>query len=316
MAITPNEWVKIRAEINAAVEPLKPTGMRKVAKVLKEWGLLGILTAAVLGLFAQSYSRLGKEQYFEGQTTATLNQVNENIGGLQKSYSALRDDVTALKIQIVTLQPAAQFKAQLSQLRPALVEATQQQSKIPPQIISDLQTKLQLVGTDAPSYWPVVAQFVTFRSIAGSSWPLKNLPNCRDTKPSQANLPVSSASGQLNEKLKSYQDCRFTLDSSVDGGWINPLIVEGEVIFFTRCVVEYHGGPLEIRFDLAQNRVVDSFKHGTHAMSMSVDRTITLTDCIFQLSVDQSPSEQAKQLTTFLLTQNTKQISLPIRKLS
>ena len=100
----------------------------------------------------------------------------------------------------------------------------------------------------------------------------------------------------------------------MDGAWLNPLIVEGKVLFFTRCVVEYHGGPLEIRFDLAQNRVVDSFKHGAHAMTMSVDRTITFTDCIFQLSVDQSPSEQAKQLTAFLLNQNTKTIALPTRK--
>jgi hypothetical protein len=49
-------------------------------------------------------------------------------------------------------------------------------------------------------------------------------------------------------------------------------------------------------------------------MTMSVDRSITFTDCIFQLSVDQSPSEQAKQLTAFLLNQNTNTIALPTRK--
>lgn len=316
MAITPNEWAKIRSEIDAAVEPLKPIGMGKVKKVLKEWGLLGILAAAVLGLFAQSYSRLGKEQYFEGQTTATLNQVKDNTQGLQKDFAALRDEIMTLKIQVLAVQPIAQFRSHLPELRPSLAQATSQQSKIPPAIISDLQTKLQTVGTDAPGYWPVVAEFVTFRSIAGSSWTIKNLPNCRDTKPKDASLNMNGLTSPLGVNLLEYDDCRFTFDSSVDGAWLNPLIVEGKVLFFARCVVEYHGGPLEIRLDLTQNRVVDSFHKGTHAMTMSVDRTITFTDCIFQLSVDQSPSEQAKQLTAFLLNQNTRTIALPIRKLS
>jgi hypothetical protein len=323
MSINRTDWDKINATIKTQVETQlrkqpKDGDEHKASRWMKDWQVPAIvvgLVAVVLGvLLTQSYDRNGKQERFQGETTATLSQVKENIGTLQKDYSTLRDEITTLKIQVLAVQPIAQFRSHLPELRPSLAQATSQQSKIPPAIMSDLQSKLQTVGTDAPGYWPVVADFITYRSIAGSSWTIKNLPNCRDTKPKDASLNMNGLTSPLGVSLLEYDDCRFTFDSSVDGAWLNPLIVEGKVLFFARCVVEYHGGPLEIRLDLTQNRVVDSFHKGAHAMTMSVDRTITFTDCIFQLSVDQSPSEQAKQLTAFLLNQNTKTIALRTRK--
>lgn len=325
MPIGKPDWEKIRATVKTEVEARfraeskRPASSEpnKIIRGLKEWGVLGIAGGLALLLLAQSYDHNGKEQRFEGETTTTLTQVKENIQGLQKDVSAVKDEVAILKLQIAVSQPIAQFKSHLSELRPSFGLAQRQGSKIPTAIMLDLQSKLRTVGTDAPNYWPVVADFVSYRSISTASWAIKTLPNCRDTKAETTTLNFNTNEApKLAANILGYHDCRLVLDSTLDGAWLNPLIVDGKVIIFKRCVVVYNGGSIEIRIELAKNRVVDAVGQEGHAMKLSVDNALTFDDCIFEVSVEQSPGEHAKQLTAFLLNQNAGSIALPIRKAS
>jgi hypothetical protein len=319
------DWDKVRTTVRAEVEAQVSAALKQQSsegntiRWMKDWQLPAIVVgcvAVVLGiLLTQSYDRNGKQEHFQGEVGATLTRVKENIQGLQNDVSSIKDEVATLKLQIALSQPIAQFKSHLSELRPSLALVQQQRSKIPPAIMSDLQSKLRTVGTDAPSYWPVVADFVSYRSVSAASWAIKTLPNCRDTKPSATTLNFNTRdTAKLAANMLGYHDCRLAIDSTLDGAWLNPLIFDNKVIFFKRCVVVYNGGSIEIKLDLAKNRVVDAVRQGVHAMTLSVDNALTFDDCIFEVSVEQSPSDQAKQLTAFLLAQNTGTIALPIRK--
>ena len=110
-----------------------------------------------------------------------------------------------------------------------------------------------------------------------------------------------------------YENCRITLDSTEDGDKLNSLLREYATITFNRCLVAYHGGP--IKFTLAwQDHVVDSVrgKNGGGLQLAISSETLSFVDCLFDFSLQDSPSPEGQQLTKLILAQTTSTINLPV----
>lgn len=321
MPLNKGEWKIIDEKIEAAIKQSQPRGWKKALHVMREWGVLAVNISVILGLvalaatqFYQANARLAKEAAFEATTDQSLKGIQGDIGGI-------KTDVAKLNLALSAAKPIAQFKASLPELRSSIAAAQKQNAKMSPALMADLQSKLMSVCTDVPSYWPVVADFITYRSYRSASWsPPANLPNCRDTQPStttlQNNFQMNGKPQKLETKLVGYHDCRFALDSTLDGNWLNTLI-DKAAVFFKTCVILYSGGPIVARLDLArQTRVVDSVVEGTHGMTVSISDSLQFEDCVFEFTVQPSPNQQAKTLTELLLNQSAPTIKLPIQKLS
>jgi hypothetical protein len=322
MAVSKDEWNKIEAlvasRIEASVKELRPSGWRNALQLLREWGLLGVNVSVILALvvfaatqFYQANARLGKEERFEGKTEEQLKQIRDSIADINARLSKLSLNFSAS-------QPISQFKSTLPELRSNIATAQKQNVKLPSTVLGDLRSKLAGTKADAPDYWPVVADFITYRSVSSASWSIPtNLSNCRDTKARTAtlneNFTLNGVPQKMAVDMNGFVNCRFTLDSAVDGEWFNRLITKPSVIFFDKCVIVYNGGPVVARLDLAyKEHVVDSVAVGQGTSRLTVSNSVAFDDCIFEISVENTPTEQAKGLTQRLLAQEPPKMSLPI----
>ncbi len=322
MPLTKTEWKTIEDKLEAAIKQSQPRGWKKALHVTREWGVLGVNISVILALLAlsasqfyQANTRLAKEAAFEATT-------DQSLKGIQGDIVGIKTDVAKLNLALSASKPIAQFKASLPELHSSLTVAQKQNVKVSPTLIADLQSKLATVGPDAPNYWPAAADFVSYRSFNNATWsPPANLPNCRDTQPStttlQNNFQMNGKPQKLETKMMGYHDCQFAFDSMLDGNWLNTLIDRKAAVFFKTCVILYSGGSIIARLDLAhQTRVVDSVADGTHSMTVSISDSFQFEDCVFELSVQPSPTQQAKALTALLFTQNTSKITLPLAGIS
>lgn len=324
MPIRNDDWEAIDDAIAKAIAEsivtLKPSGWRKALNLLREWGVLATIATVIVALLAiaagaiyQATARVRKEATFETTTERDLKEIRGDI-------ALIRADLGKLALSTTAALPLADFRANLSDLRFSMANARKQDLKIPSKIIDDLQTKLTSVDTDAPTFWPAAAEFISYRSINRTPWvPPGILPNCTDSKPRtetlSQGLEVWGQQRKLEVKLGEYRDCRLTLDSPVDGERLDSLLVgDVPVIGFYHCFIVYRGGPIKLA--LAWNHRVVSSVSDNKGNSITLSATgsaLKFADCVFEFSIEQSvPSMQAQQLTRLILSQKATTIEIPL----
>lgn len=118
-----------------------------------------------------------------------------------------------------------------------------------------------------------------------------------------------------------YKNCRFVLDSETQDQKLNA-ILKGEtpVIVFQDCLIEYHGG--EINLILAWNKQPFTFvvppnspedKSPPHVYHLNMTGpAIDFQNCLFTLSFQNTPPPNGRLLSTTLLAENATSVSLPI----
>src|ERR1039458_930089 len=137
--------------------------------------------------------------------------------------------------------PLAEFKATLPDLSDALATVSQQKIAIPSNVVSDLRQKVATTDAQAPGYWPVAAELVSYHSQDALVRP--NLPNCTDHEP----VPMQVNATKTGIHNAYYENCRFTLDSASDDAKVNDILIEEAfALDFRHCLIVYRGGDINL----------------------------------------------------------------------
>jgi hypothetical protein len=132
---------RIADAIEAAIAPLKPSGLRKALFAMREWGgliayagvIIALLSVAA-GAFYVAIARVDKQARFEVNTGRDLTEIRASI-------TAIRSELAKLTLSADATLPLSDFKANLPALRSSLANARRQESKISPKLVEDLQTR-------------------------------------------------------------------------------------------------------------------------------------------------------------------------------
>jgi hypothetical protein len=304
-----------------APAPTPPTAVEQIKTWTNTWQGLVTLAVPLIALVAY-LANLGFKTSSLSDSVSTINKsldkTSDRIEGVQQNIADINTRLALLNLKFELSRPIVELKSNLGRLRSEIANVQSQHLKLPSSVVSEVQSKIIAVPNDAPDYWATVADFIGFRSLNSVSWTISgNLPNCRDTTPAtdtlQQNFTVNGVPQKVSVQMAGFSRCRLTLDSVVDGEWLNRLISEPHMVSFKECVIVYNGGPIVARLDLAAKpKVVDSVKAGKGTVTASVERSITFDDCVFEIAADKTPTEQAKALAKRLLAQNPPKITLPI----
>jgi hypothetical protein len=309
------------------LDSLKPHGWRKAAFRLRELGPVATIIAAFLTLLAiaagavyQATARVAKEAIFETNTERDIKDIKTAIQGIQV-------DLAKQSLINHAALPLPDFKTTLSEVGSAIASANQQEVKVAPSVIGNLQHKLIAAGDNAPGFWPATAEFISYRSFntVNGTFPV-NLPTCTDRKP----LPMEVFIGQSEERTRKlneefpqlsdeaegtkseikvlsalYQDCRFTLDSPEETARI-PDLGQGRsyVVTFRHCQIVYHGGQVTLLTPHPGLTAITGKSATRSDVLIMSGQTVRFENCLFVFLMSSQPPSEGQQLTQQLLTQS------------
>jgi hypothetical protein len=260
------KWLteEIATQVAVAVDALRPRGWQKFVCWLREWGLVGTNFAVILTLLGltltsayYAFTRVSKEASFEGTTEQRLKIVESEI-------EKIDDELTTENIANQAALPIPNLRASLPELHASLATARQKNLKVPDSVLGELSNKLASIETNEPTFWPVAASLISYRSfvLVGTPQGWEAFPPCPgmadlDASPGatvQANTPEGKPTGpKVPIQRIGNQDCTIQLDGKRGSRWD-----------CTHCVVKYSGGPVSLHdvhftdclfiFDLPQNR--------------------------------------------------------------
>jgi hypothetical protein len=287
-------------------------GWGKLTGFIKDWSGAGAAVAILVLFFTQWTG------YVEFRT-----KTGDRLDNIEKTLNQITQDSTKQSLLTHAALPVADFKATLSDLRSTLAKAKQQNVKVSPKVIGDLQEKL-IASTDAPTFWPAAAEFIAYRSLATTSWSApKNLPICTDRPPTRTTLTVLSPT-QIQVNPGVYENCRFSLDSPQEDEQLNRYLTmpaEGKslTIMFKHCLIVYHGGQINLVTALNERNVPylvgppeHPFAKGT--VNVAVTNAIEFRDCLFDIELQNAPPEPGQQITRLLLASTGTDVKLPLGK--
>jgi hypothetical protein len=278
----------------------------KVTGFIKDWGGTGAAVAILI------FALMRWEAYVEFRTNT-----NNRLANIEKILGGIQADLAKQSLINQAALPLPDFKATLPDLSAALAIAKQQNVKISPKVIGDLQDKLT-ASTNASSFWPTAAEFISYRSQVTAtdfqSLIHPDLPKCADHAP----IPVQTKEGgpANGEWIPSYyHDCRFTLDSEQEvkelSTWLDD---RAFVLTFRHCQIAWHGGEINLLTTLDNsNKPGPAYtSEGAELFAVS-GRYLHFEDCLFLFTVSSTPAQDGQEFTQQLLTQNGRTIDFPRR---
>jgi hypothetical protein len=244
--------------------------------------------------------------------------LNDTANQIRTAQVGLENTVAKQNIIAYSLLPSDNFKAILTDISSVISTAKQKNIKVSPQVIEDLQGKLN-ASIDAPGYWPAVAEFISYRSVNNTSWVAPgDLPRCTDSPPTHATVKEILHQGNptvLSLNPGVYENCRFDLDSPQEDELLNSFLVGSTpMITFKHCVIGYRGGVINILIALDEQDAPISFP-GTDMKGVGhtiVNNTLEFDDCLFDIAFQDVPPRQGQKLTQFLLANQGPIIKLPL----
>jgi hypothetical protein len=316
--------VQVKHGIAEAVDEFKPHGWKKAAFWIRQLGPIATSIAIIVTLLGitlsslyYSFSNVREETKFRTTTEDALKSIKSDIADI-------RGNLGKQSVINHAALPLSEFKATLPDLRSAIATVKEQDVKVAPNVISDLQQKL-LTAKDAPDFWPTAAQFINYRSqLAISDFQdlqRPTLPDCTDHDPSPTKVEtISKDRHQFTVRSGYYDNCRLTLDSPQDDAKINSILESTAfMLTFRHCVVVYRGG--EINLIVAfNNRPLTLFPIGHPESAFTTapftGRTLFFENCLFEIELDGQPPLPGQQFTQNLLATNGTKIGFTVSKAS
>ncbi|MGB8782378.1 MAG: hypothetical protein WCD02_04625, partial [Terriglobales bacterium] len=214
-----------------------------------------------------------------------------------------------------------EFKETLPELGSAIASAKQQNVKVSPKVIGDLQDKLT-ASVNAPDFWPVAAEFISYRSFNNTSWSAPpNLPTCTDSEPSESTVSILSPT-QATINPGVYENCRFTVDSPQEDARLNEIIQKRmAVVIFRHCVIVYRGGPINLvlafnKYNVPWSAEPEKGRAMGGTVNISVRDAVQFRDCLFDFVLHNEPPKAGQELTQLLLVNSSNEIRVPLSMLS
>lgn len=310
---------EIKVQLSLAADVFKPHGFRRVTHFLWEWGLAGaaitvpltlLAICVAVGIFAVSGIK---------ENTQFRTHTEDKLATIEGEVKAIRRDLATQSLINHAFLPLPDFKATLPEVGFAIAAAKQQEVKVAPKVINNLQQKLIASGERDPGFWPTTAQFISYRSSLTAPALKPNLPDCTDRDPS---LPkVTDVERQNPPKftfnIPIYEGCRLTLDSQKDNERINWLLVHKlPFIAFKRCLIVYRGGAVNliVAFDKKHFVVhIGDNPKGPTMFSTFSGHTLSFADCIFDFSFDSAPPIEGQRVAESLLVQTGPSLNLYLK---
>ncbi len=242
------------------------------------------------------------------------------MAGMRNNVAGVQGELARQTVTADAALPASEFKAALPELGPAIAATRRQKLKVSPKVVSDLQQHLTATDADkTPSFWPTVAEFISFKSFNSASWAAPaNLRACTDSAPTPATVKEVQSPRQMTINPGVYENCRFTLDSPQEDERLNSFLTHSTPqIAFKHCVIVYRGGTINLIISLDERNAsytVGSSEHpmGTGTVNVSVANTLEFRDCLFDLVLHNAPPQPGRQLTQLLLAATDTTITVPI----
>ena len=254
---------------------------------------------------------------------ATLSKLEQSTAAADatlKTLSPFIQDVIRHQFESASKLSAVELQQRLPAIKDLLAIAKDQNVKVEPELPARLGEKLLHVHADAPDYWSVAGDLISYRSFNQVAWTRsENPPDCADLPPvittENLSFMLDGRPQKLQAKLGEYRECRITLDSPRDAERLNSTLFGGvSTLAFYRCLIVYRGGPINITLAW-NNHVVDSIPTSNgKATTMSVTgNSLLFSDCLFDFSIQQaSPPEDVEWFTKLVLSQNAPAITLPL----
>jgi len=312
---------QIKTAIDALGDALRPHGLRQAAFWLRQLGpiaaTIAIFVATVVFAATQfnlANTRLAKQATFEANSERDLKEIREDI-------KAIRGDLAKQNMINHASLSLSDFKATLPELSSAMATAKQQNVKVAPRVINDLQVKLIAAAgagagagagaIEAPGFWPAAADFISYRSQSNipdaSSLLGSNLPTCTDHEPHPPTV-LSADPTKFGIRFAYYENCRLTLDSAFDDAKVNSLLLNETInLTFRHCLVVYRGGNINL-IVAVHDRMIEfhgvadaAQKSGPIVVS---GNTLYFSDCLFDFKLDTQPPPLGQDFTHNLLTSN------------
>lgn len=315
---------QVKEAISEVVGTLRPHGARRVIFWLREWGLAATAIATPLALLGMlitvsifAASGMTKNTAFQTRTEDRLKIIEDTIVGI-------RGDLAKQSMINHASLPLSDFKANLPDLGVAIATARQQQAKVSPTIISDLQQKLvATAGTNAsavesPNFWPTAAEFISYRSevTTGNFKSSAGIPNCTDSDPNPFKVTEVGPIGNVKKIANAYyENCRFTLDSPQDDSRINTILEKKfPTIEFRHCLIIYRGGDFTLITYRSMKDVPTTATKGS-GKGLRIDYNgpaLQFVQCLFDFSMSNNVPKNGQELTRLLLAQGQSSLSIPI----
>jgi len=280
------------AEIKGTIKPKElPAGVRFILFPLTVAALAGIMGAVI--------------------------HLEITVAGMQNSMGVVQGALAKQTLTTDAALPTSEFKVVLPELASAIAVTRRQKVKVLPQIISDLQQHLTATDTDAPSFWPAVSEFISYKSLNSTSWSApNNLPTCTDSEPASSTVSILSPT-QATINPGVYENCRFILDSPREDARLNEIIQKRlAVVIFKHCVIVYRGGPINLVLALDKyNLPWSTEQNGQHLegrVNISVRNAVQFQECLFDFVLHGEPQKSGRELTKFLLASSGNEITVPL----
>jgi hypothetical protein len=276
------------------------------------WVVTGAIIAALSGIGISLYS------------------INGKLGDL----IPLKGKVTGLDIQIQTSLPQAAFDKALPDIRSMIAAARKDRISVPPAVIEGLRSKLLASNSSAPDFWPTLSEFLSYRSVlsyhavAAPTAPIgmyyfAKLPDCSDSLPKPMTIKEILSPNEAVPNRGLYENCQFVLDSPIQTQRINGILNNGTpLLTFKNCIVEYHGGEINLIFAWDKTPFTFTFVP-PNPEDKTPPKIVTTTlsgpaiefeDCLFEFSLQGPPPRRGQQISTALLVQDASSVALPVAK--
>lgn len=163
-------------------EEFRPRGWRRATIFLREWGLAGTaimvpiaLLAIAAGAIYVAVARVDKQARFETNTTNTLSAINEHLGRIDQS-------LTAVQLRQTISQPTDRSDA--IEAKKVIVSARENSVKLPADLIEQVGQKFLNASVENPPAWDTTLAMADYRSYLNGPelsleafYPLDSIPS-------------------------------------------------------------------------------------------------------------------------------------------
>lgn len=199
-----------------------------------------------------------------------------------KKLTVIDTKLTVLGLQSQAALPQSAFEQSLGDFKQVVADARKKDVKIPPPVVSNIQTKLKDSNLSSPGFWPAVSEFVNYRSfLEGKNISaLEALPSCRGPYINSAAVPANQNGQVIGPPIPARiveRNCKVVLDG-----------IEAAHMGYEDCLVIYRGGPIK--------RLSD----------------VVFQNCIFEIDLSSSPPPEGQKIgETLLAANNLGDVRLP-----
>jgi hypothetical protein len=260
-----------------------------------------------------------------------LIHMNGQLGRLD-SLDSIGQKLTKLELNSQASLPQSAFDKALPEIKSTVATARKDRISVPPAVIEGLRDKLLASNSNAPDFWPTIAEFISYRSLIQSPPPRRPLgqayyaaivPTCTDSFPAPMKVTAVLSPHEIAQSRGIYENCLFVLDSPDQDQRINTILnTRTPYLTFKNCLIEYRGG--EINLILAWDKMPftitlvpptpeDKTPPEVHQTTLS-GPAIEFENCMFDFSLQGPPPEKGQQISTTLLAQNMSSVMLPVAK--